>query len=51
MAQLYLNNPKKNNENTGSRKPKKETIAFLLNYSKALRVVGKEDEKYEFIVN
>ncbi|MEY4432660.1 MAG: hypothetical protein RLZZ44_790 [Bacteroidota bacterium] len=32
-------------------KPKKEVISFLLNYSKALKVVKTEQATYEFIAN
>ena len=32
-------------------KPKKEVVSFLLNYSKALKIVRIEDKVFEIIVN
>ena len=32
-------------------KPKKETISFLLNYSKALSVIKVNDKSFEIIAN
>jgi hypothetical protein len=32
-------------------KPKKETISFLLNYSKALSVVKVNDKSFEIVAN
>jgi hypothetical protein len=32
-------------------KPKKETISFLLNYSKALSVIRVNDKSFEIIAN
>ena len=32
-------------------KPKKEVVSFLLNYSKALKVVKSERATFEFIAN
>ncbi len=34
-----------------SMKPKKETISFLLNYSKALSVIKVNDKCFEIIAN
>ncbi|WP_162984921.1 hypothetical protein [Mesonia aquimarina] len=50
MAKLYLNqSPNKKVENL---EPRKETIAFLLNYSKALNVVETKNKKtFETILN
>ncbi len=36
---------------THSMKPKKETISFLLNYSKALSVIKVKDKSFEIIAN
>ncbi|WP_290870321.1 hypothetical protein [Flavobacterium sp.] len=36
---------------TNSMKPKKETISFLLNYSKALSVIKVNDKSFEIIAN
>lgn len=36
---------------THSMKPKKETISFLLNYSKALTVLKVNDKSFEIIAN
>ena len=47
MAKIYS---QKKQVNT-NMKPKKEVIAFLLNYSKALHVVKVEDKCFEMIVN
>ncbi|MFC5684092.1 hypothetical protein ACYE2N_03045 [Flavobacterium sp. MAHUQ-51] len=47
MAKIYA---QKKQVNT-NMKPKKEVIAFLLNYSKALHVVKVEDKCFEMIVN
>lgn len=50
MAKLYLNqSPKKKVENLG---PRKETISFLLNYSKALNVAESNNKHtFETILN
>jgi hypothetical protein len=36
---------------TNSMKPKKETISFLLNYSKALTVLKVNNKSFEIIAN
>ena len=36
---------------TNSMKPKKETISFLLNYSKALSVLNVNNKSFEIIAN
>lgn len=48
MAKIYSEN---SIENTKNLKPKNETIEFLLNYSKALKVVKGKHEKYEMLLN
>lgn len=49
MTKLYSNEkPKKLKKNLG---PKKETIDFLLNYSKALRIDKYNGMKCEMILN
>lgn len=47
MAKLYSNSPEKVKEMT----PKKETINFLLNYSKALHVGRSKHFESESILN
>ena len=47
MAKIY--SPKKLVINT--MKPKKETISFLLNYSKALSVIKVNNTSFEIIAN
>ena len=47
MAKLYT---KKKNA-TPKMLPKKETVSFLLSYSKALRIVKIDDVSYETIAN
>lgn len=47
MAQIYSEKPKKLPE----MKPKKESISFLLNYSKSLKVIKTKSGKFEFIAN
>ena len=47
MAKIYS----KKTLATNQMKPKKETISFLLNYSKALKIVKIEDKVFEIIVN
>ncbi|MBB4119618.1 MAG: hypothetical protein ACTJGD_03580 [Mesonia hippocampi] len=49
MAELYLN--KNPHENANHLTPKKETIAFLLSYSKALHVATHESIAFETIIN
>ncbi|WP_164076188.1 hypothetical protein [Flavimarina sp. Hel_I_48] len=48
MAHLY--SKKKMQYGEGSS-PKKETIQFLLNYSKALSVINYNGEKFEALLN
>lgn len=49
MANLYLNqSPNKKVEHL---RPRKETISFLLNYSKALRVIDYKKMKFEALLN
>lgn len=47
MAKLYSKRQQKN-ENLN---PKDETVALLLNYSKALSVVGCNEIKFELLLN
>ena len=47
MAKIYS----KKTLVTNSMKPKKETISFLLNYSKALSVIKVNDKIFEIIAN
>ncbi|MGC1631011.1 MAG: hypothetical protein WA749_02755 [Gelidibacter sp.] len=47
MAKLYSKCPQKND----NLNPKEETVDFLLNYSKALSVVGYNDMKFELLIN
>jgi len=49
MAKLYLNDtPEKKMKDLG---PRKETIAFLLNYSKALSVKKYQKMTFELLLN
>lgn len=48
MAKLYLNDTPKQKTGLG---PSKETIAFLLNYSKALHITACQGIKYELFLN
>ena len=50
MAKLYLNKPSKDDE-VGNLHPSKETINFLLNYSKALSVIDYKKMKFEALLN
>ncbi|MGB0981374.1 MAG: hypothetical protein ACPGUH_04660 [Winogradskyella sp.] len=47
MAKIYS---KKNPKNV-NQTPKPETISFLLNYSKALRVIDYNKMKFEALLN
>jgi len=47
MAKLYSSSPEKVKEMT----PKKETVNFLLNYSKALKVNHYNEMQFESILN
>jgi hypothetical protein len=48
MAKIYSEN---SIENTKNLKPKNETVQFILNYSKALKVVNGKTEQYELLLN
>jgi hypothetical protein len=48
MAKLYSKTPL---ETSNNLKPKKETISFLLNYSKALSVIKSEKKTFELVLN
>ncbi|WP_165454340.1 hypothetical protein [Hyunsoonleella pacifica] len=48
MAKIYSENSL---ENTKNLKPKDETVKFLLNYSKALKVKNGKYGKYEMLLN
>lgn len=49
MTEIYSEGkPKNQKESLG---PRKETIAFLLNYSKALSVNKYKGKKYEMLLN
>ena len=49
MTNLYLNSsPKKKVENV---EPSKECINFLINYSKALKILNYKNLQFESIVN
>jgi hypothetical protein len=47
MAKLYSKNATVN----AKILPKKETINFILNYSKALNFINIKNKKFEFIAN
>lgn len=47
MAKLYSKFSQKNNELT----PKEETVNFLLNYSKALKIINCDKMKFETLLN
>lgn len=47
MAKIYSKKIVASN----TMKPKKETISFLLNYSKALSVIKVNDKSFEIIAN
>lgn len=48
MAKLYSNNSIKN---LNDLKPKEETVHFILNYSKAFRVISDNNRKFEVLLN
>ncbi|WP_192901709.1 hypothetical protein [Psychroflexus aestuariivivens] len=49
MAKIYLN---ESTQKSGQRmKPKRKTIDFILNYSKALKVISHKNSTFEFIQN
>lgn len=47
MAKIYF----KKTSVSNTMKPKKETISFLLNYSKALSIIKVNDKSFEIIAN
>ena len=47
MAKLYT----KNSSETFNVSPRKETIQFILNYSKALSVIKYNELKFETVLN
>lgn len=47
MAKIYF----KKSLVINTMKPKKETISFLLNYSKALSIIKVNDKSFEIIAN
>ena len=47
MAELYFENPYQEKQMT----PKKETIQFLLNYSKALTILKSKNKEFEMLQN
>lgn len=49
MPNLYLNQSP--NKKVEKLRPRKETIAFLLNYSKALSVIDYKKMKFEALLN
>ncbi|WBL23675.1 hypothetical protein [Zunongwangia sp. HRR-M8] len=50
MKNIYFEKPSRE-EKSQHLKPKKETIKFLLNYSKALKVLPGKTENYEMLLN
>lgn len=48
MAKFYFKNPKKDEPNL---QPSRNTLDFLLKYSKSLRVVEYHNYKFETILN
>ncbi|GAB1855580.1 hypothetical protein MHTCC0001_04140 [Flavobacteriaceae bacterium MHTCC 0001] len=48
MAKLYSENSITNNNDL---EPKDETINFILNYSKAYKVINGKSEKYDMLLN
>lgn len=49
MGNFYLKSPE--GEQLEDLKPKKETIKFLLNYSKALRITKYRNLQFELLLN
>ncbi|WP_461534381.1 hypothetical protein [Sinomicrobium sp.] len=49
MAHLYTRKSSKSEQR--NKRPSKETIDFLLNYSKALKVVDYEEIRFDTILN
>ena len=50
MGKLYFKK-NSNEEKSDRRRPKPETVQFLLNYSRALRVVDHKKMKFETFLN
>ena len=50
MGKLYFKKSSKE-EKSNHLRPKKETIKFLLNYSKALNVIEYKEMKFETLLN
>ncbi len=50
MGKLYFKNSSKEEKSFHSQ-PKKETIEFLLNYSKALKVIDYKNAQFETLLN
>ena len=49
MANLYLNQSP--HKKMGKQRPSKETVSFLLNYSKALNIIDYKKIKFEVLLN
>jgi hypothetical protein len=47
MAKLYI----KNSKHLETLKPSEETVNFLLNYSKTLKIISFNDLKFEALLN
>ena len=50
MGNLYFKKPSKGEKLT-KQLPKRETVQFLLNYSKSLRVIDHGSLKFELLLN
>lgn len=50
MGKLYFKKPLKE-ENLNQLKPGKETIKFLLNYSRTLKVIEYKNMKFDLLLN
>ncbi len=50
MGKLYFKKPSKE-EKFNHPQPRKETIMFLLNYSKALSIIEYKEMKFETLLN
>ncbi len=48
MAKLY---PEKSSQKQNDLNPEEETVNFLLNYSKALKVINCKKLKFEMLLN
>lgn len=51
MAKLYSKNSKDSLKRREANSPKKETVTFLLNYSKALKMSKYKSLEFETILN